>query len=78
MLDGTFLSDEAEDISLVARNVCDMLWNARKVMAPEKSQDDRRNKKHDLNATPLSATRPPAKEKGKVAMTKKRKNYFFG
>ena len=37
LLDGALLSNEAEDISLIAHNVRHILLNARKAMAPEKA-----------------------------------------
>ena len=73
LLDGALFSDEADDISLVARNVRDILLNARKAMSPEKAQEDTRKKRHDPNATLSRATRLPAKEKRKAAAKKRMK-----
>ncbi|KAM7515680.1 hypothetical protein LguiA_005263 [Lonicera macranthoides] len=60
--------DEVEDFSIVARNVYDILLNARKATTLEKAQE------HDPNATPSGTTKPLAKDKGNTSATKRRKN----
>ncbi|KAM7514732.1 hypothetical protein LguiA_004315 [Lonicera macranthoides] len=68
MLYETFHGDKAKDISIVARNAYDILLNAMKATAPEKTQE------HDLNATLSGTTRPLAKEKGNTYVTRRRNN----
>ncbi|KAM7486777.1 hypothetical protein LguiA_002786 [Lonicera macranthoides] len=68
MLYEAFNGDEAEDISIVARNAYDILLNAMKATAPEKAQE------HDPNATPSGTTKPLPKHKGNTYMTRRRKN----
>ena len=74
MLHEAFQSDKLEDISIASHTVYDMLLNVRKAKSQEKSQEDRRKRRHDLNATSSSVTRPPAKETRKAPATNRRKN----
>ncbi|KAM7478474.1 hypothetical protein LguiA_026687 [Lonicera macranthoides] len=62
MLYEAFHGDEAEDISIVARNAYDILLNAMKATASEKAQET------------SGTTRPLPKDKGNTYVTRRRKN----
>ncbi|KAM7490588.1 hypothetical protein LguiA_033509 [Lonicera macranthoides] len=64
LLDKALLGGKAEDISIAARKVRDMIFDAKNEMAKKKGQERRTKNRHDHIATPSSAIRPQAKKKG--------------
>ncbi|KAM7526511.1 hypothetical protein LguiA_016413 [Lonicera macranthoides] len=63
-----------KDISIVACNVRDMIFYARKKMVQDKGQESKAKNRHGPIATPSSTARAPAKEK--CPAKKKAKRYF--